>query len=93
MEAVAQWLLYGGLSLNLFLAGALWRALSARIDKGEETAQLLGKRLVEFQLEVAKTYPSRESLKEALQPILSALTKIEETQERLFERLDRKVDK
>lgn len=87
------WVVTGGGAFILFLLGVVWRVVDGKIASTAKDVTKVQDDLHGFKVEVAKTYPSREALKDMLEPIMDELRKIDATQQRLFERIDSKADK
>jgi hypothetical protein len=87
-RAIADYIIVGGGGLILFLLGVLWQWAQGTFNRLEVAHDEHTKELNDFKVEVAKTYPSRQTLKDMLQPIMEELQKIDQRQQRFIERLE-----
>lgn len=92
-QTIIGWIVVGGGTLLLFMIGGVWQIVTAKITTVAAEIARVDQALNRFQVEVAREYVSRQTLRDMLDQIMNELRKIDETQQRLFERLDSKADK
>ena len=93
MDQVIGWIV-GGLGIaTVALIGAVWQVMAAKIAAASDEIARVDQALNKFQIEVAREYVSRQTLRDMLEQIMNELRKIDETQQRLFQRLDGKADR
>lgn len=68
------------------VAPIIWKSLTDRIKTAESKVEAASKELNDFRVKVAEDYPSRQALRDLLQPIMDELQKIDQ-------KLDGKQDK
>lgn len=83
---IIGWIVAGGGAILLFLIGAVWQLASAKIASVAAEADANRDALNAFKIKVAESYPTTESLRQMLQPIMDELQKIDR-------KLDQKADK